>query len=57
MPKCLICGEDDIFGTDDPNMPFGCAACGAWGLTEDKVENPPDDYRQSGQVSRKQSLE
>lgn len=53
IPKCLLCGEDAIFETDDPATPFGCAACGAWGLTEDKVDNPPDELRESGQVTRK----
>lgn len=52
-PKCLLCGEAAIAETDDLAMPFGCMACGAWGLTEDKVDNPPDEIRESGQVGRK----
>lgn len=57
IPKCLNCGEDAIRENDDPGIPFVCMACGAWGLTEDKVDNPPEDYKQSGQVSRKPSSE
>lgn len=56
-PKCLLCGEPAIFETEDQATPFGCAACGAWGLTEDKVDNPPDEIRESGQVSRKRPSE
>lgn len=59
IPKCLICGEDAIGETELVGMPFGCMACGAWGLTADKVENPPDDdsFRPAGQVSRKRPSE
>lgn len=53
IAKCVLCGEDTIFETDDPATPFGCMNCGAWGLTEHTVDNPSDDYKQSGQVSRK----
>lgn len=54
IAKCLLCGEDAISENDDPGIPFVCMACGAWGLTEDKVENPQDDRAfDSGQVSRK----
>lgn len=55
IPRCLNCGEGAITETEQPGMPFGCMACGAWGLTADKVDNPPDDdsFRPAGQVSRK----
>lgn len=57
IPKCLLCGEDAITENPEVGIPFGCMACGGWGLTADKVDNPPDDYKQSGQVSRKPTSE
>jgi hypothetical protein len=56
MAKCILCESDQIMESEDPEKPFYCGECGAWGMTATTVDNPDEDSEENwrfGQVPRR----